>query len=73
MIVYIDRMPRSIALTESELRSLAAAYAEGLSIRALASLRGMSYGTTHKSLHAAAASGLVSVRARGSRSVVNER
>lgn len=51
--------------SEDLLRELSAQYASGMSVRALARVRGWSYGATHARLTAAQASGLVKLRSRG--------
>jgi hypothetical protein len=66
-------MPRVLTLTDAELRELAAAYAQGLSIRALASARGWSYGATHAKLQLAEVKGLMTIRHRGARSSLTQR
>lgn len=55
------------AHTPGVLSELAAAYVKGASIRDLASVRGWSYGATHKRLQAAASQGLMQMRSRGAR------
>lgn len=64
-------MPRVLTLTDAELRELAAAYSQGLSIRALALVRGWSYGATHAKLQVAEARGLTTIRHRGARSTAS--
>jgi len=55
-------------MSDEALKDLAATYANGMSVRHLASSRGWSYGATHRRLLMAVEQGFVSMRTRGARS-----
>lgn len=72
LIGYSDHMPANHLprLTDERLEDIAAAYGSGMSIRALAFERGMSYGAMHRRIKVAESLGLTKVRGRGARTSV---
>jgi len=63
----VIRMSRPGPLTDGDLSKIADAYNRGASIRALADLRGWSYGYMHRRLQICQEKGLVTIRSRGGR------